>query len=111
MDRLYREYSGKLVTSLVSFFKLPQLRLAEDIVQETFISALNSWSINGLPDNPPAWLFKTCKNKALNELDRKYHKGRNAFSPQLVRENAHQLGQCFLDSEIRDNQLRLLFAA
>lgn len=109
VDRLYRSVSGQLVTSLVSFFKLSNLQLAEDIVQNTFVAALNTWSQKGIPDDPVAWLFKVCKNKTINELKKK----KNHFSEynQSFVNNHHiQLEQAFLASEIKDNQLRLLFA-
>ncbi len=111
VDRFYRDNFGKLVTSLVSYFRLSNLQLAEDIVQETFVAALKNWSAKGIPTDPQAWLFKVCKNKALNVLDRERTK--NKASSVLVRlEDAnHQLDQSFLPSEIKDNQLRLLFAA
>ena len=61
-DKLYRECYGELVTSLISYFGLANIELAEDLVQDTFLEAAKRWQ-NDFPDKPKAWLFKTCKNK------------------------------------------------
>ncbi len=36
--------------------------LAEDIVQETWMKALDSWPRNGLPEEPVAWLRQVARN-------------------------------------------------
>eukprot|EP01030_Chromulinospumella_sphaerica_P023441 gene23441-23472_t len=38
--------------------------MAEDVVQDTLLRALETWSNNGLPDNPQAWLYRVARNKA-----------------------------------------------
>jgi RNA polymerase sigma factor (sigma-70 family) len=95
---------------LLSVFKLPNLEVAEDIVQNTFLAALKSWSVKGMPEEPVAWLFKVCKNKAINELKRRQKNGSLSFLPNQEHPSYFQLEQAFLPDEIRDNQLRLLFA-
>jgi RNA polymerase sigma factor (sigma-70 family) len=42
--------------------------LAEDLVQETWIRALNDWSRKGLPDNPLAWLIRVARNLLVSHL-------------------------------------------
>jgi RNA polymerase sigma factor (sigma-70 family) len=95
---------------LLSVFKLPNLEMAEDIVQNTFLAALKSWSVKGMPEKPVAWLFKVCKNKAINELKQKQKSGNLTLLPNQEHPIYFQLEQAFLPDEIRDNQLRLLFA-
>jgi len=41
---------------------------AEDIVQETFAEATESWTRRGVPENPAGWLYQTCRNKSINRL-------------------------------------------
>jgi RNA polymerase sigma factor (sigma-70 family) len=82
-DQLFRYESGKLIAVLTKIFGTQNLELAEDVVQESFISALQTWRINGVPDNPPAWLFRTAKNKAID----------------LVRKNRYSILMDFSDSE------------
>ena len=48
--------------------------LAEDLVQETFLTAC--WKANQIcsHSNPTAWLYKTLNNLIMRELHRSYHK-------------------------------------
>lgn len=108
IDRLYRDHSGKLIASLVSFFRLSNLQTAEDLVQNTFVAALAYWQKNGIPDDPPAWLFKVCKNKALNELKRRTTSELSNIQKDF--NSISEIDHAFLEHEIKDNQLRLLFA-
>lgn len=60
-----------MVSSLIRHLGVREIALAEDIVQETFVAAHQSWQ-EEWPQNPEAWLFKVCKNIALkNARDRK----------------------------------------
>lgn len=56
-----------MVSGLLKHIGVQNLEQAEDIVQETFIAAHQKWKTD-IPENPEAWLFKVCKNKALNSL-------------------------------------------
>ena len=38
------------------------LQTAEDVVQETIITALDRWPLLGVPDRPGAWLMTACRN-------------------------------------------------
>ncbi|MGB3527823.1 MAG: sigma factor, partial [Saprospiraceae bacterium] len=65
---LFRQESGKIISVLTKIFGIRQLEVAEDIVQDTFLSAIRHWRANGLPDNPPAWLMQVAKNKAIDTM-------------------------------------------
>ena len=67
---LFRQESGRLVATLTRFFGVGDLALAEDVAQETLVSALQAWS-QGLPPDPRAWLFHVAKNKARDVLRRR----------------------------------------
>ncbi|MEP7323728.1 MAG: sigma-70 family RNA polymerase sigma factor [Saprospiraceae bacterium] len=67
-DDLFRRESGKITSVLISIFGIKQLELAEDIVQDSFVSAINNWRLNGMPDKPAAWLMQVAKNKAIDHL-------------------------------------------
>ena len=110
VEELYRETFGQLAASLVSYFGLPNIGQAEDIVQEAFVAAMQTWP-KQMPDDPKAWLFRVCKNKALNTMK----KGKTEMAQRSFFETGriaptYQLDQLFLDHEVKDNQLRLLFA-
>jgi RNA polymerase sigma factor (sigma-70 family) len=42
------------------------LQMAEDVVQETLLTALDRWPLLGVPERPGAWLMTACRNRARN---------------------------------------------
>jgi RNA polymerase sigma-70 factor (ECF subfamily) len=44
--------------------------LAEDLVQDTWMRALNSWPGRGLPDEPLAWLVRVARNTLVSHFRR-----------------------------------------
>ena len=69
-DHLFRHEAGKLVSVLTGIFGIDRLQLAEDVVQESMVRALQSWPYYGVPKNPAAWLTQTAKNLALDLIRR-----------------------------------------
>ncbi|MGB0176153.1 MAG: sigma factor, partial [Owenweeksia sp.] len=61
---MFRAEYGKLVAILTHIFGTNHIALAEDVVQETLISALSNWSVRGIPESPSAWLMQVSKRKA-----------------------------------------------
>ena len=112
---LFRHEAGKVTAVLTKLFGLPHVELAEDIVQETLVAALETWKIKGVPDNPRAWLYKVAKNRTLDALRRQQHFDKNiasdiAFSLEDEEKAQTQLDAFFLETEIDDALLRTLFA-
>jgi len=48
--------------------------VAEEVVQDSLVAALEKWPENGIPDNPGAWLMTTARRRAIDILrrDRRY---------------------------------------
>ena len=69
-DDLFRHESARLVAVLTSKLGTHRLQLAEDVVQEALVRALQTWPYRGVPENPAAWLTQTAKNLALDHLRR-----------------------------------------
>jgi RNA polymerase sigma factor (sigma-70 family) len=74
------------------------------------MTALESWTVVGLPDNPSAWLFRVAHNDLVGELRQRTRRGR------ILDENGADQVQApedcpepFLAGEVRDNLLRMLF--
>jgi RNA polymerase sigma factor (sigma-70 family) len=114
VDHLFRQESGKMVALYTNFFGMQYLDAAEDIVQETLIAALETWKLKGIPDNPKAWLYKVAKNKLLNYINRDQH-FKKVITNNLVKSTNHTthaltIDSIFLDQEIEDAQLRMIFA-
>ena len=99
-----------MVSVLTKSFGLEHIEIAEDIVGETFLSALDSWPYKGTPGNPTAWLYIVAKNKLKNHITRN-----NTFKAIFARPEAglgqnSEIGIDFSDKNISDSQLQMLFA-
>ncbi len=103
-----------MLAGLVRILGMHNLELAEDIVQESLLRALETWRFGRLPANPAAWLMLTARNGALDVLRRERSARRFApdISYQLDSEwtLVQTLDELLLDSELRDDQLRMMFS-
>jgi RNA polymerase sigma factor (sigma-70 family) len=115
-DDLFRHEAGKLVALLTRILGTENLELSEDVVQETFISALRIWSLKGIPENPSGWLFKAAKNKAIDILRKNKFSTRIDFSDPERRllKSEYTLSSVieilWREEEIQDDLLRMMFA-
>lgn len=97
-----------MVAVLTRIFGFSHAALVEDIVQDAFLAALRTWSFRQVPDNPSAWLMQVAKNRTINALKRA---GRShPLSRSDAGERDAALETLFLEHEIRDSMLRMLFA-
>lgn len=113
VEHLFRHEAGKLVAVLTKTFGAHNLQLAEDVVQDTLLKAIQVWKINGVPENPTAWLFTAARNKVLDVVRReKYHTDfEKAVSPLLKSSYSAEeaIRQLIQDDQIEDDQLRMMF--
>jgi len=114
VDHLFRHESGKMISVLSKLLGLQNLETAHDIVQDTLLQAMNTWKFTGIPDNPSGWLCRVAKNKAIDFLRRQ--KRFKDISPQYgyLLQSEYTLtpfvNSLFLEDEIQDSQLRMIFA-
>jgi len=66
--RVYREEHGRLTAALVR--SLGDWDLAEELVQDALVAALEHWPRDGIPENPGAWLMTTARRKGIDRLRR-----------------------------------------
>jgi RNA polymerase sigma factor (sigma-70 family) len=112
VDHLFRREAGKMVSYLTKVFGMGNLALAEDVVQETLVKALETWPFHGLPDNPSAWLMRVARNRAIDLIRReahfKYIAPDLAYLFKLQEEGSAPGPQ--REKEIQDDQLRMMFS-
>jgi RNA polymerase sigma factor (sigma-70 family) len=113
-EHLFRREAGRLTSALTRVFGVHNLALAEDVVQDAFCRALETWPIRGVPDNPSAWLMTTARNRAL-DIVRRQHTA-NTFAPELGRmldsewTLASVVDEILAADAVPDSMLRLMFS-
>lgn len=111
IPHLFRTEYSKIISVLCRRFGFDRIEIAEDIAGDTFLTAMETWGLKGIPPNPPAWLYKVAKNKAKNYLQ---HNStfENKVSAELKNETTDTYKQD-LDlspQNINDSQLQMMFA-
>ncbi len=121
VDHLFRNQAGQMVSTLTRVFGSQHLELAEAVVQEALIQAMQTWPFKGVPDNPAGWIVQVAKNKALDHIrhDRflidKEEEVRVAFdhlSSAGVQASSFSIEDAVerhFDRVLRDDQLRMMF--
>jgi RNA polymerase sigma-70 factor (ECF subfamily) len=111
VEHFFRHEAGRLVAVLTRFFGWRNFELVEEMVQATLLDALQSWRSRGVPENPAGWVHRVAKNRILDEL-RRLDIGRRACREwaALQAERGPEIDELFLDTEIEDSQLRMIFA-
>ncbi|HVS98325.1 MAG TPA: sigma-70 family RNA polymerase sigma factor [Puia sp.] len=113
LDHLFRHQSGRMVAILTRLFGIHNLELAEDVLQDTLHEALRTWEEGAIPDNPEGWLMVVAKRKAINVIKReKFYRSFAGDMDTLLKSEwtaAYAMDQFFLENEIRDSQLRMIF--
>ena len=103
---LYREWFGRAVGVLAR--SVGDLGLAEEVVQDAFMTALERWPRDGVPDDPGAWIIRTARNRAIDRLRRRrVASERERQSVEL--EALRRAIEPERDSSIRDERLALVF--
>jgi RNA polymerase sigma-70 factor (ECF subfamily) len=111
IPHLFRTEFSKITAVLTKAFGIDHIETAEDIASETFLSALETWTYKGIPENPTAWLYTVAKNKTRNYINR--HK---LFIEKIAAELKHSSKEKeeveidLSDKNITDSQLQMLFA-
>jgi RNA polymerase sigma factor (sigma-70 family) len=111
IPHLFRTEYRKITNVLCKLFGFEHIENAEDIASETFLSAAETWGLNGTPHNPRAWLYAVAKNKAKNFLKRELH-FHKVVSPQIQRgsANASEIEIDLSEQNMNDSQLQVMFA-
>ena len=68
--QIYREHTGPLY-AFVSRRVGGDRALAEDVVQDAWLRAVDHWPRRGTPDNPRAWLIRVARNLLVSHFRRR----------------------------------------
>ena len=100
-----------MVAHLARVLGPAHLDLAEETVQEAMLRALETWPVQGVPENAAAWLFRVAHNLAIDAVRRNRLASDKtaAVVAELARSAAAEPGDPHLEGELRDDELRLIF--
>src|SRR5690348_16650811 len=65
---VFRIESARLIAGLARMVR--DVGVAEELSQDALVTALERWPVEGVPDNPGAWLMATAKRRAIDVLRR-----------------------------------------
>ena len=96
---VFREEAGRLTAALMRI--LGNFDVAEEIVQDTLLVALERWPVEGIPERPGAWLLTVARRRAIDQLrrDARYQEKLAQLDPPVQRERERE----------PDDRLRLIF--
>ena len=102
IERVFRAEYGRAVAVLIRVFG--DIDVAEDAVQDAFVTAARRWPADGLPPSPAGWIITTARHRAIDRLRREATRDdrhAQAALPQADREPAEE-------GAVRDDRLRLM---
>lgn len=112
IKQLYHQEFSRMIAVITRMYGLPNIEIAEDVVSETFTQAAETWEAEGIPENPPAWLYVVAKRKALY-----YFRRDKIFKQKVAPELTLKQQRDFANPEpdftlqnITDSQLQMMFA-
>jgi RNA polymerase sigma factor (sigma-70 family) len=111
IQQLFKSEYRKIISVLCKLFGAHHIEMAEDITNDTFLLASETWDVKGLPENPTAWLYTVAKNKTKD-----YFKRQQIFTGKVVSELKHSqqysdaFEMDFSADNSKDSQLRMIFA-
>jgi RNA polymerase sigma-70 factor, ECF subfamily len=103
VEAAYRDEWGQVVATLIGL--MGDWDLAEDCAQDAFAAALGSWSRDGVPRRPGAWLTTAARNRAIDRLRRDAAGAAKLRHLAVLARDADEPPV----GEIPDERLRLIF--
>src|SRR5690242_11732070 len=68
IEAVWRLESARLIAGLTRLVR--DVGLAEELAQDALVAALSQWPVEGVPDNPGAWLTSVAKRRAIDHVRR-----------------------------------------
>lgn len=103
LELVWRQQSRKVLATLIRLLR--DFDLAEEALHDAFLAAAQKWPVEGMPENPGAWLVSAGRFRALDRLRRR--KRFDAAQVDLLAMEAEDLVAD--DGDLPDDRLRLMF--
>ncbi len=107
IEETFRQEAGRVIATLIGLVK--DFDVAEDVLQDACMMALERWPKKGIPRNPGAWLTTTARRKAIDRFRRdKNLAEKTTILQQLIELDQHTPDVPPIDT-IADDRLKLIF--
>jgi len=108
VEQVFRQERRRILATLIRI--LGDIDLGEEALAAALEAALAQWPDEGTPANPRAWLIRTARNKAVDQMRRRALLDEKRAEMETDAELDRQ-GGVEVDDEVavRDDQLRLIF--
>src|SRR5690606_29789240 len=107
IDAVWRMESARVIGSL------PRILRGVGLAEDALVAALEKWPVDGVPDNPGAWLTTTARNRAIDRLRhlrlREEKHVQVAWELEQLQEDVSAREEQLLDDTVGDDVLRLMF--
>jgi RNA polymerase sigma-70 factor (ECF subfamily) len=107
VEAVFREDRGRLLAVLAARFG--DLDLAEEVTSEAMEAALQHWPIQGVPEEPLAWLVTTARRRAVDRIrrDRIYAERLAMLRVEIDRAGLVPVAE--VGNDVPDERLQLFF--
>ena len=113
IEAVWRIESATIIAKLARMLR--NVGQAEEIAQDAWVAALETWTETGIPDNPGGWLMATAKNKAIDQLRHRQLLERKSalmsHDPDLIGSHGLAADSGAEADDVADDLLRLIFIA
>ena len=106
LEQLFRQERDRILATLIGV--LGDFDLAEEMMQEAFVTALDQWPAQGIPQNPRAWVVSTARHKAIDRI-RREARGRELLLGAALESEEADLPLYWEENHLPDDRLRLIF--
>src|SRR4051794_26757161 len=107
IDRVYRSDSRRVLATLIRL--LGDFERAEEGLHEAFRAAMEKWPIEGIPQNPVAWLVSAGRFKSIDKQRREARFEHLEDRPDISESLADQTTPPDEQELLEDDRLRLVF--
>ena len=110
IPQLFKTEYRKIISVLCKLFGIVHIEIAEDITNDTFLLASETWGLKGIPENPTAWLYTVAKNRTKDYFKRhKTFSEKIAFDFKLNQNQSEEIEVDLSHKNITDSQLQMIF--
>lgn len=109
IETVFRDEYGKVSAALIRILR--DFDAAEEAIQEAFAVALVRWPVDGVPDNPAAWITTAARRKAIDAARRDQIRDQKylLIAGSQSGEDEFEMLDHIDDSQLQDDRLRLIF--